>query len=144
MFRDDVHSHGAVTAEFLEGGATVKRLELENTVVTGGLNRIAAAANNEGVYAVAAMAIGNNGTAPAVANTSLYAETGRVSLESAPSRSGASTTYIATFPSNTATGTVAELGLFDAGGTMLARVAFPAQTKESYASIRVTWVITQS
>lgn len=90
------------------------------------------------------MAIGSGGTAVSDTDTTLGTELGRVAFDSA-TPSGSSVTYVATFPAGTGTGTVAEMGIFNAAsaGTMLSRKLFSAAIpKGSGDSLEVTYVLT--
>lgn len=144
MYSDDVRSSGQVCVEhFGAGGELKKRLDLPNLVVDSGLAWIAARLTGSPAV-MSHMAMGSNGTAPQNWHTALYSQTGRVALTA--STSGKTTTYTATFGPGVATGTVSELGIFNAstGGTMLARVVFTPQQKGSEDTIKVTWAVTQS
>jgi hypothetical protein len=91
------------------------------------------------------MAIGTGTTTPAVAQTTLTTEAGRVTLASSSSSSNA-VTYTATFPAGTGTGAITEAGIFNAAsaGTLLCRTTFPVVNKAAGDSIAVTWVVTVS
>ena len=145
MTADRVLNMGSVLVEVIDAAGVCRSARrFANLVVDGGLAWIA----SRMVAAPAAMshmAIGFNQTAVAAWNTGLYQEAARAPLESA-TQAGAVSTYVATFQPGTAIGQVAELGIFNAasGGTMLNRVAFPPQGKNSSDTVKVTWTVTQS
>lgn len=102
-------------------------------------DRIAAAAQS----ALSHMAIGVGATAETINDTTLQMEAARVALTSKTS-SGNVASFTATFPSGTGTGSITEVGLFNAGanGTMLMRKTFGVITKTAGASLTLTIDIT--
>lgn len=127
-----------------EGNIT-KEMLVPNLVVTVGKNFIASRMVGTSSAIMSHMAIGTSTTTPAVANTTLGTEAGRVSLASS-SASGNQVTYTATFPAGTGTGAITEAGIFNASsaGTLLCRTTFPVVNKAAGDSIAVTWVVTVS
>jgi hypothetical protein len=91
------------------------------------------------------MAIGSSDTSPALGNTTLGTETGRVALTST-TPSTTTITYVATFPAGTGTGSVEECGIFDAGaaGTLFARSTSLSLTKGAGDTLQITWTVTLS
>jgi hypothetical protein len=128
-------------------GCIVEEFDVPNLVVNTGKTYIAAkmVATTNSPVSMTHMAIGTGTGTPAVANTSLGTEVGRVSL-SASTASSNTVTYTATFPAGTGTGAITEAGVFNAAsaGTMLCRTTFPAVNKQSGDSIAITWVVTVS
>lgn len=144
MFHDDIKSTGRVHIELIRADGTATTEVVDNLVVDSGLAWIAARLTGSPAP-MDHMAIGSNGTAPEYWNTGLYAEVQpRVALTA--STSGRTTTYSATFGPGVATGTVSELGIFNAssGGTMLNRVVFSPRQKGPEDTVKVTWTVTQS
>jgi hypothetical protein len=93
------------------------------------------------------MALGEGVTSPALADTGLGSQLGRVSLTTAGgSPSGDTVTYAATFPAGTATGAVTEAGIFNnsTGGTMLCRTTFAEINKGADDALAVSWEVTIS
>ena len=92
------------------------------------------------------MAIGTSTATPAVGQTQLTTEAGRVALASFTNGGTAAVTATATFPAGTGTGAITEAGIFNAGsaGTMLCRTTFPVVNKAAGDSIAITWIITVS
>ena len=138
---------GQVLIQLLDSNGNLKEEhKVKNLVVTTGKTYIAARMQGTSVPTVMGyMAIGTNTTTPAVANTALGTEAGRVALASFTS-SGAQVTATATFPAGTGTGAITEAGILNASssGTMLCRTTFPVVNKAAGDSIAVTWVVTVS
>jgi hypothetical protein len=135
---------------FAEDGSLKEERQIKNLVVTVGKNYIANRMQSNSVQSVMnTMAIGTNSATPAVGNTTLGVEAGRVALASF-SASGNQVTATATFPAGTGTGAITEAGIFNpssagaSGGNMLCRTTFPVVNKAAGDSIAVTWVITVS
>ena len=135
---------------FDQTGALVEERQIKNLVVTVGKNYIANRMQATSVQTVMnTMAIGTNSTTPAVGNTTLGVEAGRVALASF-SASGNQVTATATFPAGTGTGAITEAGIFNpssagsSGGNMLCRTTFPVVNKAAGDSIAITWVVTIS
>lgn len=135
---------------FGSDGSLKDERQIKNLVVTVGKNYIANRMQGTSVQSVMnTMAIGTSSTTPAVSQTTLQIEAGRVATASF-SASGNQVTATATFPAGTGTGAITEAGIFNpstagaAGGTMLCRTTFPVVNKAAGDSIAVTWVITVS
>ena len=126
-------------------GAVKQEMTVPNLVVTAGKNYIASRITSASSTVMSHMAIGTSTTTPAVANTTLGTEAGRVALASFTA-SGNQVTATATFPAGTGTGAITEAGIFNAGsvGTMLCRTTFPVVNKAAGDSIAITWVVTVS
>jgi hypothetical protein len=145
--QDELLATGQVLIQLLDSNGNLKEEhKVKNLVVTTGKTYIANRMQGSGVATTMGwMAIGTNTTTPAVANTALGTEAGRVTLASFTS-SGAQVTATATFPAGTGTGAITEAGIFNASssGTMLCRTTFPVVNKAAGDSIAVTWVVTVS
>jgi hypothetical protein len=126
-------------------GNIKEEMLVPNLVVTVGKNFIASRMVGTSSAIMSHMAIGTSTTTPAVANTTLGTEAGRVTLASS-SASTNQVTYTATFPAGTGTGAITEAGIFNAStsGTLLCRTTFPVVNKAAGDSIAVTWVVTVS
>jgi hypothetical protein len=145
--QDELLATGQVLIQLLDSNGNLKEEhKVKNLVVTTGKTYIANRMQGSSVATTMGwMAIGTNTTTPAVANTALGTEAGRVTLASFTS-SGAQVTATATFPAGTGTGAITEAGIFNASssGTMLCRTTFPVVNKAAGDSIAVTWVVTVS
>jgi hypothetical protein len=119
--------------------------DVKNLVVTVGKNYIATRIVGVASDIMSHMAIGTGTATPAVANTTLGTEAGRVTLASA-SAANNQVTYTATFPAGTGTGAITEAGVFNqsSAGIMLCRTTFPVVNKAAGDSIAITWVVTVS
>lgn len=140
---------GQVTFKHLDvAGNTISEQTVKNLVVTTGLTHIAARMSNTSIPdQMSHMALGSSSTAPALSDTALGAQLGRVAVAVAGgSPSNNTVSYTATFGAGVATGAVVEAGVFNAstGGTMLCRTTFPVINKNDTDSLAVTWVITVS
>jgi hypothetical protein len=126
-------------------GSIILVFNVPNLVVTAGKQYIASRMVGSSTNVMSHMAIGTGTATPAVADTVLGTEAGRVSLASF-SASGATVTATATFPAGTGTGGITEAGILNANsaGTMLCRTTFPVVNKAAGDSIAITWVITVS
>lgn len=143
MFSDPIKAAGRLHIELVGAdGKLVEARDVSNLVVTAGLTHLAARAVGSPT-AMSHMAAGTGATAAALGNTTLGTEIGRVALTSAVS-SVNTIVYTATFGPGVATGSITELGLFNASssGTMLARTVFAALVKDSLMTLTVTWTVT--
>lgn len=145
MLQEHVKPTGRLHIELLDAdGNLVESRDVDNLVVTAGLTFLAARAVGTPT-AMSHMAAGTGITAAALGNTALVTEAGRVALASATSSAGV-ITYTATFGPGVATGSITELGIFNASsaGTMLARTVFTAIPKDALMTLTVTWNVTLS
>lgn len=143
MFSDPIKATGRLHIELVGAdGKLVEARDVSNLVVTAGLTHLAARAVGSPT-AMSHMAAGTGATAAALGNTTLGTEIGRVALTSAVS-SVNTIVYTATFGPGVATGSITELGVFNASssGTMLARTVFAALVKDSLMTLTVTWTVT--
>lgn len=119
--------------------------EIPNLVVTAGKGYVASRMKDTTDGAMSHMAVGTDSTAAAAGDTALGTESGRVSLTSTTVSANV-ITYVATFPSGTATAALTEAGVFNAssGGTMLCRTVFATVNKGASDAMTITWAITAS
>ncbi len=119
---------------------------VHNLVVTAGKNWITSRLKDTGSPAqMTLMAVGNSTVDPAITDTALGGELGRVSLTTAGGVVTSNTvTYAATFPAGTGTGALTEAGIFNSANTMLCRTEYGVVTKGVGDSLAVTWVLTIS
>jgi len=145
MTAERVRHDGQVLIEITAPGCAPRVLHLDNLVVNTGLAWIAQRLTDSATpAAMSHMAMGSGSATALAANTALTTEAARVALSA--TTAGAVTTFSATFAPGLATGSVGELGIFNAaaGGVMLNRVAFPAQTKGAADTVGVTWTVSQT
>jgi hypothetical protein len=147
QFNENTKVTGKVTFKHLDANGNVLfEQTVPNLVVTSGLEWMAARMIDSSIpSAMSHIGLGESDTTPALADVSLGAQLGRVSLTGS-SVTDNEVTYTATFGSGAATGAVKEAGIFNAstGGTMLCRTTFPVINKGAADSLAVTWVITVS
>jgi hypothetical protein len=117
--------------------------EVPNLVVNVGKNFIASRMIGTTDNIMSHMAIGTGTTAPAVGNTALVTEVGRVALSSNV-RTANAIAYVATFPAATGTGAITEAGIFNASssGTLLCRTTFAVINKGAADTLGITWTVT--
>jgi hypothetical protein len=129
-----------------ESGEVKQSIDVPNLVVTAGKVYIASRMVGTSATVMNGMAIGTGTETPAVGDTGLATEAGRVALSTFTASTNA-VTATATFPAGTGTGAITEAGIFNnssTGGTMLCRTTFPVVNKAAGDSIAITWVITVS
>ena len=148
MFKEILKATGRLVIEKTSATGSVETIEVPNLVVTTGKNFIAQRLGQSTPPAIMShMAIGTNSAEPAVGQTTLSTENGRVALTSTVVNNN-TVTYTATFPAGTGTGNIYEAGIFNDPdtneGAMLCRTTFPLVTKQSGDSIAITWVVTIS
>ena len=143
---EDLKMRGELTIVHRGSDDKIKNVvHVPNLVVTAGKQYIASRMVGTSTNVMSHMAIGTGTATPAVADTVLGTEAGRVSLASF-SATGATVTATATFPAGTGTGGITEAAILNANsaGTMLCRTTFPVVNKAAGDSIAITWVITVS
>ena len=116
-----------------------------NLVVTTGRDFVASRLVGTASAVMSHMAVGSNSTAPALVDTALGTELGRVALSTGTATTNI-VTYTATFPTGTGTGAITEAGIFNAssGGIMLCRTVFAVVNKDVNDTLSVTWTVTIS
>jgi hypothetical protein len=145
MIQETIKAKGELSIKlFGPDGKLKAEQNVPNLVVTTGKTFIAARMVGTPT-AMSHMAIGSGTTDPAVGDTALQTELGRVALTSSAS-SGAVVTYVASFGAGTGTGAVTEAGILNAssGGTLLCRTEFSVVNKGADDSMSITWTITVS
>lgn len=144
--QDILKMKGELTVTLFDEQGNVKdQREIKNLVVSAGKTFIASRMVGTTKAIMSHMAIGTGTTTPAVGQTTLTTEAGRVTLASSSFSSNA-VTYTATFPAGTGTGAITEAGVLNAasGGDLLCRTTFPVVNKAAGDSIAVTWTVTVS
>lgn len=128
-----------------ENGNVKQDVQLNNLVVTTGLNFIASRMKDATATAMTHMAIGTSSTAASAGQTALVAETARVALTSTTVTTN-SVAYVATFNAGTGTGALQEAGILNASsvGTMLCRTVYSVVNKGANDSMTITWTVTVS
>ncbi len=128
-------------------GKIIETKEINNLVVTTGLNYIASRMKDATATAMTHMAVGTGSTAAALGNTTLGTEVAasRTALTSTTVSTN-TIQYACTFGAGVGTGALTEAGVFNASsaGTMLCRTVFSAINKAAGDSLTITWTITVS
>lgn len=144
MFTDTLKVIGNLSVTLLDHTGEIKDTrQVNNLVVAVGKDLIASRLVGNSLPIPSHMALGSSSTAAATSQTALGSELGRVTLDST-ARTTNTISYVATFPAGTATGTVQEAGIFNAGssGNMLCRTTFSAVNKAAGDTVVVTWNVT--
>lgn len=126
-------------------GKVKKSAQVHNLVVTDGKNLIASLLAQDGSSFPSHKAVGSSDVSPSAGHSALQGtELGRVALNSTTTLNGNEVVYNATFPDGTATGTIEEMGIFNASsaGTMLCRVLTGTFDKGSNDSLEISWTLT--
>ena len=128
-----------------EDGRVSQNFTVPNLVVDTGLNYIASRMKDASATVMSHMAVGTGTTAAASGDTALETESARVALDSS-TVTGASISYVATYPAGTGTGALTEAGILNASsaGTLLCRTLFSVINKGAADTMTVTWTITIS
>ena len=145
MIQETVKATGALQIKLYGPDGKLKQEQnVKNLVVTTGKGFIAGRMVGTPT-AMSHMAIGSGTVDPAVGDTTLGTELGRVALSSSAA-AGAVVTYVASFGAGTGTGAVTEAGIFNASsaGTLLCRTEFAVVNKGADDSLSITWTVTVS
>lgn len=128
-----------------EDGRVSQNFTVPNLVVDTGLNYISSRMKDATATVMSHMAVGTGTTAAASGDTALETESARVALDSS-TVTGASISYVATYPAGTGTGALTEAGILNASsaGTLLCRTLFSVINKGAADTMTVTWTITIS
>ena len=145
MIQETVKATGALQIKLYGPDGKLKQEQnVKNLVVTTGKGFIAGRMVGTPT-AMSHMAIGSGEDNPAVGDTTLGIELGRVALTSSAA-AGAVVTYVASFGAGVGTGAVTEAGIFNASsaGTLLCRTEFAVVNKGADDSLSITWTVTVS
>ena len=149
---ESIKAKGEVSIVLNREDGSVENIDINNLVVSTGLNFIVSRMKDTTLNAMSHMELGTGTTAAANGDTTLQTAISgsRVSLTST-SVSGNQITYVASFPAGTGTGAVTEAGIFNSAsstgtlvGTMLCRTTFNAVNKGNDDTLQITWTITVS
>ncbi len=146
MFNSNINVKGNLKVILTDSNGVIKdEREINNLVVSTGLDFIASRMKDTTADAMSYMAIGTGTTAAAAGDTTLGTELDRNALTSTTVASNV-TTYVASWAAGDGTGAITEAGIFNAvsGGTMLARTVFDVVNKGANDSLTITWSITIS
>lgn len=141
-----LNATGQVSVEVYGPDGNLKeKAHIPNLVVQVGRDYIASRMKDATETVMSHMSVGEDNTSPAIGNTALGTEIGRVALDSTTVNNNV-VTYVATFPAGTGTGGLEEAGIFNdaTAGTMLCRTTFAIVNKAAADSMVITWAITIS
>tara|TARA_R110001599_G_scaffold20589_1_gene77799 strand:+ start:1350 stop:1799 length:450 start_codon:yes stop_codon:yes gene_type:complete len=145
MINDDLKLRGDVAIVLKDKDGNVKdSREIQNLVVSAGLEFICSRMAGTSAGVMSHMALGSGTTAAAAGQTDLVSILGsREALDSSTASANA-ITYVSSFEAGEGTGSVTEAGIFNAssGSTMLCRTVFPVVSKQADDTMSVTWTIT--
>ena len=147
MSNDTLKAKGRVNIVLKDKDGNVKETrEVDNLIVTTGLNYIASRMKDATATAMTHMGLGSGTTAAAAGDTDLESILGSREALDSTTVTDNTVQYIASFEAGDATGAVTEMALFNAstGGTMLARVVFAVVNKQADDTMTVTHTITIS
>ena len=145
MINEDLKLRGDVAIVLKDKDGNVKdSREIQNLVVSAGLEFICSRMAGTSAGVMSHMALGSDTTAAAAGQTDLLSILGsREALDSSTASSN-TITYVSSFEAGEGTGAVTEAGVFNAAssGTMLCRTVFAVVNKAADDTMSVTWTIT--
>jgi hypothetical protein len=145
MINDDLKLRGDVAIVLKDKDGNIKdSREINNLVVSAGLEFICSRMAGASASVMSHMALGSGTTAASAGQTDLVSILGsREALDSSTASSN-TITYVSSFEAGEGTGAVTEAGVFNASssGTMLCRTVFSVVNKEADDTMSVTWTIT--
>lgn len=138
--REKIRTSGSLTVVVYDEHNNIKDEHYYKNLVTQvGKSYLAARAVGNSAAIMNYMAVGSSNVAPLESQTSLGAELGRVLLDSATSTNN-TIAWVATFPAGVGTGTLREVGIFNAssGGSMMNKAQINI-VKDVSDTVVVTW-----
>lgn len=147
MIHDKLKVTGDLSIKLYDENNQVKdERYVPNLVVTSGKNFIASRISSNTSVVMSYMSIGTGTTGPAITDTILEHENGKVALANTGGyHVDNSVTFDATFPPGTGTGPITEAGIFNAPesntGVMLCRTTFGVITKGALDTLGISWVV---
>ena len=144
---DAIKLKGRVSIVLKDKNGKVKETRnVENLIVTIGLNFIASRMKDTSATAMTHMGLGSGSTAASAGQTDLVSILGSREAIDSTTVSTNTIVYVSNFEAGDATGAIVEAGIFNAssGGTMLCRTVFSVVNKAADDSMSITWTITIS
>jgi hypothetical protein len=145
MINDNLKLRGDVAIVLKDKDGNIKDTrEITNLVVNTGLTFICSRMAGTSAGVMTHMAVGSGTTAAAAGQTDLVSILGSREALDSTSASSNTITFVSSFEAGEGTGAITESGIFNAssGGTMLARVTFPAVNKQADDTMSITHTIT--
>ena len=145
MIIDNMKAKGRLSIVLKDADGNVKdSREVDNLVVTTGLNWIAARMYDTGSpNQMSHMAVGSGTTAAAAGDTDLGSILGSREALDSTTVSTNTVQYVSSFEAGEGTGAITEAGIFNAAtsGTMLCRTVFDVVNKGANDTLSITWTI---
>jgi len=145
MINEDLKLRGDVAIVLKDKDGNVKdSREIQNLVVSAGLEFICSRMAGTSAGVMSHMALGSDTTAAAAGQTDLLSILGAREALDSSTASNNTITYVSSFEAGEGTGAVTEAGVFNAAssGTMLCRTVFAVVNKAADDTMSVTWTIT--
>tara|TARA_R110001599_G_scaffold291165_2_gene494525 strand:- start:997 stop:1446 length:450 start_codon:yes stop_codon:yes gene_type:complete len=145
MINEDLKLRGDVAIVLKDKDGNVKdSREIQNLVVSAGLEFICSRMAGTSAGVMSHMALGSDTTAAAAGQTDLLSILGSREALDSSTASNNTITYVSSFEAGEGTGAVTEAGVFNAAssGTMLCRTVFAVVNKAADDTMSVTWTIT--
>ena len=145
MINDNLKLRGDVAIVLKDKDGNIKDTrEITNLVVNTGLTFICSRMAGTSAGVMSHMAVGSGTTAAAAGQTDLVSILGSREALDSTSASSNTITFVSSFEAGEGTGAITESGIFNAssGGTMWARVTFPAVNKQADDTMSITHTIT--
>jgi hypothetical protein len=145
MINDNLKLRGDVAIVLKDKDGNIKDTrEITNLVVNTGLTFICSRMAGTSAGVMTHMAVGSGTTAAAAGQTDLVSILGSREALDSTSASSNTITFVSSFEAGEGTGAITESGIFNAssGGTMCARVTFPAVNKQADDTMSITHTIT--
>jgi len=145
MIIDNMQVKGRLGIVLKDKNGNVKETrEVDNLVVTAGLEYIASRMVDADAAVISHMGLGDSSIAANAAQTDLQSLVGSRAALASTTLNGTAVAYVADFGAGDSTGAITEAGLFNAstGGTMLCRTVFDVVNKSADDSLSITWTVT--
>jgi len=145
MINEDLKLRGDVAIVLKDKDGNIKdSREINNLVVSSGLEFICSRMAGTSAGVMSHMALGSGTTAASAGQTDLVSILGSREALDSTSASSNTITYVSSFEAGEGTGAVTEAGIFNASssGTMLCRTVFAVVNKQADDTMSVTWTIT--
>jgi hypothetical protein len=147
MIIDNMKAKGRLNIVLKDADGNIKdQREVDNLVVSAGLDYIASRMKDATATAMSHMALGSGTTAAAAGDTDLESILGSREALDSTTVTDNTVQYVASFEAGDATGAVTEAGIFNAStaGSMLCRTVFSVVNKGANDTLSITWTITLS
>jgi hypothetical protein len=147
MIIDNMKAKGRLNIVLKDENGNIKdQREVDNLVVSAGLDYIASRMKDATATAMSHMALGSGTTAAAAGDTDLESVLGSREALDSTTVTDNTVQYVASFEAGDATGAVTEAGIFNAStaGSMLCRTVFSVVNKGANDTLSITWTITLS